>query len=244
MTWIVVGASAGLGRALAERLGRQHRSLILVAGDQRDLAALASDLEIVGGARVRVLAHDAADHAALAERLDGLVAEGEDIEGLLFPVGAMAPDDEGELDPSAAERLMQVNFLCVASVVRRFLPRLERQRSGVVVGFGSVASIRGRGRNVAYAASKRALESYFESLRHRCEPQGLCVVFYSLGYLRTSLSFGQKLPLPSADPSAMAEEICRELGRRRGKHYKPGWWRWIALVVRHLPWFVYGRLRF
>jgi short-subunit dehydrogenase len=240
----VVGASSGLGRALAERLARDRRSLLLVSSDQRDIAAISSDLQTVSGAKVRVLAHDAADFVGFANRLSESLGPDEAIEGLLFSLGAVAEDDEESLDSVSVERLFRVNLLSIVSVVSRLLPRLFERGSGVIIGFGSVAAIRGRARNVAYAASKRALESYFESLRHLCEPHGITVAFYVLGYLDTNLSFGKALRLPRASTQKIAERVCCELGRQRGKRYLPGWWFLVAWAVRLLPWPVFRRLRF
>ena len=242
MTWVVVGASAGLGRALAERLAQDRRSLLLVARDERDLAPLATDLAATHSARVRTLAQDAAEPEVLARRLYELLAA-EEVDGLLFPLGATAAGDEGGLDPGRSEELMRVNFLSVAAVVGRFLPKLIAQRHGVLVGFGSIAAVRGRSRNVVYAASKRALESYFESLRHLAEGHGLTVAFYSLGYLDTNQAFGQRLLLPKGDPAAVADEVCRMLARRGGRHYLPWFWAFIAPAIRVLPWAVFKRMR-
>jgi len=244
MTWLVVGASSGLGRALAERLARDRRSLLLVSSDPRDVAAISADLQMLSGEPVRALAHDAADYVGFANRLSESLGPDEVIEGLLFPLGAVSQDDDGSLDPVSAERLFRVNFLSVVSVVSGLLPRLFERRSGVVIGFGSVAAIRGRARNAVYAASKRALESYFESLRHFCEPHGVTVVFYVLGYVDTNLSFGKTLRFPKASTAEVAERVCSELGRKRGKRYLPGWWVVVGWAVRHLPWPLFRRLRF
>jgi short-subunit dehydrogenase len=243
VTWAVVGASAGLGRALCERLARDGRALLLVASDPRDLEALACDLRLACGARARVLAHDGADHAGLAEAL-ARALEGEEVEGLLFPIGATADDDEGGLDAARAEQIVRVNLLAVISVVSRFLPAMLARGRGAIVGFGSIAAARGRGRNVVYSASKRALESYFESLRHLCEPRGLCVALYVLGYVDTQLAFGQRLLLPKADPAAVAARVCDELGRRRGRRHLPAFWGPITRLLRALPWPLFRRLRF
>jgi short-subunit dehydrogenase len=244
VTWVVVGASAGLGRALSEALARRGGGLLLVASDERDLAPLASDLRLAAGSEARTLAHDAADHAGLARRVAEALSADARVDGLLFPLGWTRADDDGTLAPAEAERLLQVNFLSVASVVGRLLPRLLAQGSGSVVGFGSVAATRGRGRNVVYSASKRALESYFESLRHLAQPQGLTVSFYTLGYLDTSLAFGQRLALPKADPRRLAARVCGELGRRAGSRYAPRWWWPLTRVVRWLPWPLFQRMRF
>jgi short-subunit dehydrogenase len=245
VTWVVVGASAGLGRALAERLAKDRADLLLVASDARDLEPLRADLALRFGAAVRTIAHDAADAAGLADAIAGALPEGAAIEGLLFPVGLSADDDEGTAPPDRIQRIAAVNFLCVAAVCGRLLPRMLAQGAGAIAGFGSVAAARGRGRNVVYAASKRALESYFESLRHLGDARGLRVSFYVLGYMDTALAYGRKLPFPVADPAAVAERVIADLrGGGGGSRHLPWWWAPIGLVVRALPWAVFRRMRF
>lgn len=244
MTWVVVGASAGLGRALATRLARDRRDLVLVASDARDLDALAADLSIRFGAAARTVAHDAADHAGLAAAIAEAIPGDGTIDGLLFPIGLSTEDDDGFAGPEQAERLVAVNFLCAASVCGRLLPRLLAQGQGVVAGFGSVAAVRGRGRNVVYAASKRALESYFESLRHLGEARGLRVFFYVLGYLDTGLAYGKTLLLPKADPDAVADRVISDLAGPGGRRHCPWWWAPITGLVRALPWPLFKRMRF
>jgi short-subunit dehydrogenase len=244
VTCVVVGASSGLGRALAESLARRGRSLLLASSDERDLHALAADLRLTANVTVAIATADAADPTGLAERIDAALGEAP-LEAVFLPLGASDDDaDDGSMAPDRAEALVRVNFLAVTAVVARLLPRLQARRAGVIAGFGSVAAERGRSRNVVYAAAKRALESYFESLRHRLEPEGIAVVLYTLGYVDTNLAFGRPLPFPKADPRRLAESICDEMGRARGRRYRPAWWRPIAFALRHTPWFVYRRLRF
>ena len=243
MTWAVVGASAGLGRAISECLARQRRSLLLVASDARDLEAHAADLRVCFGAEARVLAHDGADHAALADAM-GRALEGQDVEGLIFPIGSVDGTDDGRLGGPRAEEMLRINLLSVVSVVSRLLPGMMDRGRGVIVGFSSIAAARGRSRNVVYSASKRALESYFESLRHLAEPRGVVVALYCLGYVDTNLAFGQRLLLPKADSTALAARICEELGNRRGKRYLPAIWGPVTWTLRHLPWAAFRRLRF
>jgi uncharacterized protein len=245
VTWVIVGASAGLGRALAERLARDRAPLLLVASDGRDLDALRADLEIRHGARVRALAADAADPATFAEAIAAALPPGEAIDGLLFPIGLSVDDDDGTAPPERAARLLAVNFQGVAAVAGRLLPRMLEQGRGVIAGFGSVAAARGRGRNVVYAASKRALESYFESLRLLGHARAVRVFFYVLGYMDTALAFGKPLPFPVADPARIADRVVRDLARGAGgSRHLPRWWAPIGAVVRALPWTVFRRMRF
>lgn len=241
--WIVVGASAGLGRALATELARRGHTLLLAASDSRDLAAVASDLHVRFSSEVHIAAADASAPTLFA---DSLVRSRPDapIDGILFPLGVSLEDDDGSMAGVDAQRLVAVNFLSVAEVVRRFLPEMVARRVGHLVGFGSVAAVRGRSRNVLYAASKRALASYFESLRHLAEPQGVRVSFWELGYMESNLSFGMRLRLPVAAPDRVARVVCRGLATAGGVHCFPRWWRPVSILVRLAPWQLFRRLRF
>jgi short-subunit dehydrogenase len=97
---------------------------------------------------------------------------------------------------------------------------------------------------VIYAAAKRALASYFESLRAIGEDMGISVQFYLLGYMATSQTFGKKLLLPIVSPDHVAQIVLDRLGRKQAPMYMPRWWGAIAIALRALPWTVYRRLDF
>lgn len=243
MIAIVVGASAGLGRALAGELAAAGHDLVVVSSDPRDLEALASDLRIRHGVRVVTVPFDLGGGPSGVERLGEAVAELGSPDALLLPVGWTAASDDATTDAGLAERLVRTNFLSVAAVVGRFLPELQRRPRASVVGFGSVAAIRGRGSNVFYAASKRALETYFESVRHSCAGTPVRVCFYVLGYLETNLAFGRRTLLPRADPARLAARVVRGLGVREGVLYHPRAWRLVAAALPLVPFSVYKRLK-
>lgn len=242
MTAVVIGASSGLGRALAGRLAEAGQALLLVASDARDLETLACDLRLRHEVDVRTLALDLAHEADPGVRvlaaLDGLPAP----TALLLPIGYSRSDDDLSLDAAAIGRLLAINLHAPLAIVHALLPALLASR-GTVVAFGSVAATRGRGRNVVYAAAKRGLESLCESLCQRHAPAQLRVQFYRLGFMRSNLTHGLRLPLPAAEPDAIAVEVVARLGRGSFFCYRPRWWWPITSVIRHLPWFAYRRMK-
>ena len=162
-----------------------------------------------------------------------------------FP--ALAPltareDDDFSLDATRIGQLLAVNLHAPLAIVHALLPRLIETR-GVVVLFGSVAAVRGRGRNVVYAGAKRALVSLYESLRQRYASRELRVQMYKLGFLSTNLTYGTRLPLPAADPQAVARTVVLSLRRGSFSRHLPRWWALVALLVRWLPWPVYRRMK-
>jgi short-subunit dehydrogenase len=227
---------------LAEELARRRHDLLLVASDPRDLEALMADLALRHGVTVRALALDlasAADPGArIATTLDGMLP----LTALLLPAGYSREDDDFSLDAAHIGELLAINLHAPLAIVHALLPRLLEVR-GAIVLFGSVAAIRGRGRNVAYASAKRGLVSLYESLRQRHRSSELRVQFYQLGFLATNLTWGMRLPIAPIDPASVASTVADHLGGRSTFRHLPRKWGLLALVVRVLPWVVYRRLR-
>jgi short-subunit dehydrogenase len=242
MTTVVVGASAGLGRRLAFRLAEAGHDLVLVAREARDLAAVAADLRVRFGVRVTGVAADVTDDEWLEEVACAAANLG-GVDALLLPVGGVAAGDTPCAEPRLGELLWRLNYGAVVACVARFWPELT-MRGGVVVGFGSIASVRGRDANAAYAAAKRGLATWFESLRHLGAQVGVRVQFYVPGYIDTGQAFGLPLKLPKSNPDAFARLVVKDLGYETGVRYFPFFWRYICVALRLMPWGIYRRLRF
>jgi len=239
VTYVIVGASAGLGRALAHRFAAAGHNLIVVSSDKRDLSALSADLSIRHGVRVIPVAADVGDGDAYLDYIAAAADALGGVNGLLFPIGAVSPNDDGSLDPQTTEWLTRVNFLSVVSAVTKFLLILQNQPRAAIIGFGTVAATRGRNANVVYSAAKRALESYFESLRYILADSNVRVQFYILGYLDTNLAFGISTLIPKADPDILSARVLRNLERNIGVVYYPAFWRYACAVLRQVPWFLF-----
>lgn len=235
MNTLIVGASAGLGRSLAQQWAAHGHPLVLVASDLRDLEALASDLRLRHQCRVGIVPIDLEKLEVDALRAACASTFGR-VDAVLIPAGYGEPEyDSAPVSDAFARRILRVNFEAAIRIVNGFLPELIDRDGTVVAGFGSVAAAAPRSRNRIYASAKRGLEFYFatlESYLHRRHPR---VLFYRLGYMRTSLTFGERYRLPVADPDAIAASILRDCLAKRGFKWLPSWWRWVMLVYACIP---------
>ena len=244
MRALIVGASAGVGRSLSEVFAARGDALLLVASDARDLDALAAHLRLVHEVEVKTVQADANELAGCLDKVCEAAESFGSIDSLYFPIGASRPDDRGLMDLEHASAILNSNFTIVVALTARLLPMLLKQPKAQIVGFGSIASVRGRGSNVVYSAAKRGLESHFESLRHLTAKTNVRVQFYQLGYVATQQSFGQRLMFPPVTPRHVAEKVLRNVGRDIGRQFLPRYWTLIALALRWLPWSVYKKLDF
>jgi len=241
-TAVVVGASSGLGRALATELAQRGHALLLVASDARDLQAIAADLELRFDARVATLALDLAREADPGARILAALAKLPPLSALLLVAGVSYDDDDFSLSAARIGELLSINLHAPHAIVHALLPKLRATR-GTIVLCGSIAAARGRGRNVVYASAKRALESLHESLRQAHAPNELRAQLYRLGFLATNLTYGIKLPMTAGDPDVVARTIAARLGKGSFARYLPRRFALVAAIARALPWFAFRRMR-
>jgi NAD(P)-dependent dehydrogenase (short-subunit alcohol dehydrogenase family) len=119
---------------------------------------------------------------------------------------------------------------------------LERQRAGALIAIGSVAGDRGRRSNFIYGACKGGLARLVEGIAHKLAPLGARAVIVKPGFIDTPMTAAFEKGLPWAKPEAVAAVIVRASEASGPVVYAPGFWRFIMLVIRHLPVFVFNKL--
>lgn len=244
MKAVIFGGSAGIGRALAEQLAKAHAELLLIASDERDLDAVRSDLLLKhAAAGVSTLAIDLAQ-AASEVVVDAVREKFGRFDAMFFVAGAGDDDDCGVLGSTAAERLLKINFVAPALLISGILAADGLFPRGSIVVLSSVATVRGRGRNVLYGAAKRGLEQYIDALRAGHFGDRYQLLVFRLGYVDTTMMQYRRPWLPKARPETVARKIIAKLGGRSGLHYLPAWWRMIAWCVRLLPTPIWRRVNF
>ena len=238
MSYLILGASSGLGRELAYVLGKNLNNLILISRDEKDLKALKTDLETKFNIQVKYFSVDVSSVDETKNFIDGNSALFNEIKGVMFPIGMIAEDDTIYNNVSAINSLMQANLGAIAYFLSKIFPIFKKRNSGIIVGFGSVSSSLGRDVNTIYASSKRGLESLFESLSIEALHTQLNIQFYTIGYLNTNLSYGKKTILPKGSSKTLAQTVYKNLNKKYKKIYYPYWWSFIVLMIKILPFFV------
>lgn len=242
MTAVIIGASSGLGRALATRLAARGHALLLIASDSRDIYALGADLALRFGVQTQGLALDLAQTADPGAQVLQHLQDLPPLSSLLLCAGYSRGDDDLTLDALAIGQLLAINLHAPLAIAQSLLPRLL-ENQGVIIGFGSIAAARGRRQNAVYASAKRGLESFFQSLRQAYPPRQLRVQFHRPGFMHSNLTWGKPLPLPAAEVDDVAARVVAAMPRGSFARYQPRWWGMIALLLRLLPWPLFRRLR-
>src|SRR6185437_7860391 len=244
MTYVIVGASTGLGRALAEKFASENNDLIIISSDLRDLDALKCDLQNRFEVKIHVIQMSFQEYPMDFHNLDNVIENVGPISGIMLPIGFSDPSDNPSIDKNKMIEIFNINLICVCIFINRYLGILKKNKS-TIIGFGSIASIRGRTRNSTYAAAKRGLESYFESLRHFMSEDPVTVQFYMLGYLNTNLTFGEKtIGFKPVDVNTLATKIYDNRFQDFGKKIYPIYWKPIKILLQFLPWSLFKKIKF
>ena len=183
---------------------------------------------------VKIFSIDFSEVDQIIEKLIPEIKKLNNIKGILFPVGLMHEKDEVNLSKESVEDIFYANFLSITLTIVE-LKKIITEKGILIVGFGSVSGLLGRNLNSNYAASKRALESYFESLVFDEKEKDFKIHFYTLGYLDTSLAFGKKLFLPKGRISSLANIVYKNRDKKIVKRYFPYFWGPIALIIKLAP---------
>ena len=242
MNYLIVGASSGLGRDLAYKFAENSNNLILVSRDERDLKVLKSDIETKFNTQVKTYSVDCSSHDKVNDFINSSTEVFNKLDGAFFPIGMIFEDDTIENKITKTNELIQANYGVVAHMVSELIKIFEEKNSGVIVGFGSISAYLGREVNAGYSASKRALESLFESLALSTIKKKINIQFYVLGYLESNMTFGRKLILPKGSTKNLANVVFKNISKKYKKIYFPFWWGFISYVLRILPFTLIERL--
>jgi short-subunit dehydrogenase len=185
--WLV-GASAGIGAAMARELGGRGARLALSARSADKLAAL--DI-----ADALLLPCDATDAAALRAARDTLVATFGGVDLVIYLAGDYVPMRAEEFDLATAERVLAVNFngaLRLSAAVLGDLPP-----GGGIAFVASVAGYRGLPKALCYGPGKAALIHFAEVLHLDLSPKGIGVWAINPGFVATRLTAQNDFAMPA-----------------------------------------------
>jgi decaprenylphospho-beta-D-erythro-pentofuranosid-2-ulose 2-reductase len=243
-TWkqaIVVGASSGIGAAVARALAAEGTEVALVARRREELDALAETIAAAGG-RARVFPHDVTAYADVPALFQEICRALGGCDLVVYAAGVMPLVADDEYSFAKDQAIIEVNVLGAIAWLNEAAVRFERAGAGTLVGLSSVAGDRGRRGNPVYCASKAALDAYLQALRHRLARRGVAVVTVKPGPVDTPMTRGRdRLPLLiSADAAAAA--ILAAARRGTATAYVPGVWRPIMFAIRNVPNALFNRL--
>jgi len=208
----VVGASSGIGRAVALRLAAAG---VHVAASARDEAAL-GELAREAGENISVYPLDVTDDAAVSDVLAEIEAARGSVDLAVLSAGVWLPFRLDDLQIAAFRTSMDVNYMGTVNAVAALLPGLRDRDAGQIAIVSSVAGYFGLPKSATYGPTKAALINLAEALKTELDGSGVKISLVNPGFVETRLTAKNSFPMPfMMQPDAAAERIVGGLASGR-----------------------------
>lgn len=243
---IIVGASDGIGAALARKLANEGYTLALVARTKVKLSLLCSEINS-SGIKPRAFAyiHDVSNYDEVPDLLRKIVADLGGLDLVVFMAGVNFPPGLNNYNFEGDRKMMEVNIIGAMAWLTPVAEMFQNAKAGQIVGISSVAGDRGRIGNPGYNTSKAALSTYLEALRNRLTRHGVNVLTVKPGFVKTEMIKAAQGGTPFAiTPEKAADDIYKAMHKRKQVIYTASIWRWIMLIIQHVPSVIFRRMSF
>jgi short-subunit dehydrogenase len=172
-----------------------------------------------------------------------LAREVESVELFIYSAGVMPDVGAQEYNTEKDLAQIEVNLAGAMAWCNQAANLFQSQRSGTLVGIGSIAGDRGRKGNPAYHATKAGFATYLESLRNRLSEVGVHVLTIKPGGVHTPMT-AHLANLPMAISAEQAAHTILGAARRRfwNTRYVPMRWWAVGTVIKLMPSFLFKRM--
>ncbi|MEP3344956.1 MAG: SDR family oxidoreductase [Litoreibacter sp.] len=239
---LIIGARSDMARGIAAQYAKLGHPLQLAARNHDTLERDVADFKI--RYNVDVTAHecdvtDTASHDAFIEGLPALPAIA------VCAVGVLGDQDADAGDIKATNQVFDTNFVGPALLLEKLAAKMvELPDATAIVGIGSVAGDRGRGKNYIYGSAKAGFAAYLSGMRQKYVDSTLQIMTVKPGFVRTAMTAGMETPAPlTTDADAFAERVVK--AQQAGKLvYYDLRWRVLMSVICHVPEPIFKKMKF
>ena len=232
--WLI-GASEGLGRALAVEMARAGAEVVVSARNRDRLNDLVAEI----GPNARSVPVDVAD----ADSVTAAAKEVGEIDGMVYLAGVYWPMSARDWKADEAEAMAQINFLGGLRAAGAVVPDMVARGSGHVVLTGSLSGFRGLPGAIGYGASKAGLMYLGESMQADLRTTGIRVQVANPGFIRTRLTDKNDFSMPFIMEPDSAARVMLEFMEKGGfKKSFPTLFSWLFRLSQFMPDWLYYRV--
>jgi decaprenylphospho-beta-D-erythro-pentofuranosid-2-ulose 2-reductase len=239
---LILGATSAIARATAVAFAARGAALYLASRDLDELQRIAADLRLRYDVDVHYGLFDAEETESHAMFMQSVIEAMHGISGVVLAFGYLG-DQQAARDFKMGEKIIASNFTGAASILSHCANYFEPLKHGFIIGISSVAGDRGRQSNYVYGAAKGALSLYLQGLRNRLFASGVRVITIKPGFVDTAMTYGLPGMFLVASPQRIGERIVAALGKSPDVVYLPWFWRYIMLIIKHIPEPIFKRLK-
>jgi len=237
---LIIGAKSDMAKAIAHVYANNQTNLCLCARNISELELFANDIRIRYHVEVTLQELDLTDTASHKSFYDALEPKPN---GVVVAAGYMVEQSKAQEDLDETLQTINVNFTGAVSLLNIIANDFEQRGEGFIIGISSVAGDRGRKANYIYGAAKAGFTTYLSGLRNRLYESNVHVMTVKPGFVNTKMTAGLNLPEKlTAEPSEVAEDIFNAQQKGQDILYTKWIWRYVMLIIKHIPEFVFKKM--
>ncbi|QSB28267.1 3-ketoacyl-ACP reductase [Flavobacterium sp. CLA17] len=204
---LITGAGKGIGKAIAIALAKEGVNVILISRTQADVDQLSAEISGLG-VKAMALSADVSDINSINKAVEKSLAEFTNIDILINNAGIAAFGKFLELEPTAWEKIIQVNLMGTYYTTRAVLPNMIERQTGDIINISSTAGLNGNALTSAYSASKFAVLGLTDSLMQEMRKHNIRVTALTPSTVATDLALDLNLTDGNPDKVMQPEDIA------------------------------------
>ena len=238
---LILGAASDMAVAIARKYASEGYDIQLAARNISRLDSLCSDIRIRSNVSCTAHEFDALNFQSHSSFFEALPS----IPEITICVFGYLGDNETARDQwSEAEKIIHTNYTGAVSALNAVSLVYAKQQHGTIVGISSVAGERGRQSNYLYGSAKAGFTAYLSGLRNRMFREKVHVLSVQPGFVYTRMTENLSLPpLLTAKPEDIANGIFKAVRSGTNVVYIKWFWRYIMLIIRNIPEFIFKKLK-
>lgn len=230
---LVLGANSDIAVATARRFAKEGWNIQLASRDVDNLSKEVANLQLRYGVEAREYFFDALNFASHRGFYASLETKPD---GVIVAFGFLGDQSIAQKEFTVAKEIVESNYLGAVSILEVIAQDFEKRGNGFIAGISSVAGDRGRASNYIYGSAKAGFSAYLGGLRHRLFKAGVHVMTVKPGFVDTKMTAGMDLPKKLlATPKEIADAIYCGVRSKRNTIYAKKIWRFVMLIIIHLP---------
>jgi decaprenylphospho-beta-D-erythro-pentofuranosid-2-ulose 2-reductase len=241
-TILLLGGTSEIALAIGERYLRNAKARVVLAdlpGHPRKDAAIAQ-LQAAGAKAVDWIDFDALDTDSHPKVIDAAFADG-DVDVAIVAFGLLGDAEELWQNQRKAVQIAQINYTAAVSVGVLVGEKMRAQGSGRIIAMSSAAGERVRRSNFVYGSTKAGLDGFYLGLGEALREFGVRVLVIRPGQVRTTTTMdhwkatGAKEAPFTVDKEDVAELAVISSAKGKDLVWAPGAFRYVMMVLRHVP---------
>lgn len=239
---VIVGATSAIAHSTARLFAEKKANFFLIARNEEKLNTVADDLKARGASEISSFVLDINDLEGQKLAIEQAISALGSLDLLLVAHGTLPDQERCNSDTIYLLEEFHTNATSTMSFLQQISTHFEQQNKGSIAVITSVAGDRGRQSNYLYGAAKATISTYLSGLRNRLSKSNVQVLDIKPGFVDTPMTSDIKKGALWAQPEDIARGIEKALLKGSDVVYLPFFWRYIMLIIKNIPEFIFKKL--